>query len=167
MASSSNPKAIRSPSPTGSVRSTNYTPSTGTTTVFDNNKAKDDLRVDAFRGDRAKVGMFIAQLSAVFTLKQGAYPRNADKVLYAALHMKDSAFHWIEPLMMDHLTSPEDQKSQETKDVFSSFGISSPASSRSSGCQVRNWLLRNGSINSNKRDPRHSTSHCSNDSSPR
>ena len=122
MASSSNPKAIRSPSPTGSVRSTNFTPSSSSAPMYDNNK-KDDLRVEPFRGDRAKLGMFIAQLAAVFSLKRGAYPTHADKALYAALHMKDSAFHWIEPLMMDHLTSREDQKSQETKDVFSNFEV--------------------------------------------
>jgi hypothetical protein len=122
MASSS--KNIRSPSPTGSVRSSaqNPTPSSyGTTSVVRDDK--DGLRVEAYHGDRAGLGRFIAQLTAFFKLKHHTYPRHEDKVLYAALNMKSSAFNWIEPIMMDHMTSPEGQKDEETKEIFSSFPV--------------------------------------------
>ncbi|KIW11736.1 hypothetical protein PV08_09008 [Exophiala spinifera] len=46
-----------------------------------------------------------------------------DRVLYAALNMKGPAFHWFEPIVMDHLTSPEALKDDETKEIFASFNV--------------------------------------------
>jgi hypothetical protein len=91
----SSKQTVRSPSPTGSVRSSApYPGGSGSigAGIYDN-RGKDDLKVEHFYGDRAKLGMFLVQLKAVFTLQRGKYTTHTDRVLYAGLHMKGSAFH--------------------------------------------------------------------------
>jgi hypothetical protein len=97
---SSSKAPIRSPSPTGSVRST-APAGIGTSAYGDK---KDGLKVEYFYGDRAKLGMFLVQLQAMFTLKPGDFNTHPSRVLYATIHMRGSAFHWIELLMKDYLT---------------------------------------------------------------
>ncbi len=114
---SSNPKSVRSPSPTGSVRSAAQA---GVGASAYNDK-KDGLKVEYFYGDRAKLGMFLVQLQAVFALRPTDFNTHPSRVLYAAMHMRGSAFHWIEPLMKDYLTYASGQWEDETREIFGKY----------------------------------------------
>ena len=57
----------------------------------------------------------------MFALRPNDYNTYPARVLYAAIHMRGSAFHWIEPLMKDYLTYSQDQWEDETKRVFSKY----------------------------------------------
>ncbi len=64
-------KLVRSPSPTGSVRSSTPNPTLGTSgysTLSFNGDKKDDLKVEYYYGDKAKLGIFLVQLKTVFVL---------------------------------------------------------------------------------------------------
>ena len=115
---SSSKAPVRSPSPTGSVRSA-APPTSINASAF--GEKKDGLKVELFYGDRAKLGMFLVQLQAVFALRPNDYNSHPARVLYAAMHMRGSAFHWIEPLMKDYLTYSQDQWEDETKRVFGKY----------------------------------------------
>ena len=53
---------------------------------------KDELKVDSFHGNRTKLRAFLLQLKMVFALKPNRYLTEADKVLFATIYLKDSAF---------------------------------------------------------------------------
>ena len=102
MASSSNPKSP-------DIKMTHHNNASVTSVaapVADRNK--DDLKVEYFHGDTAKLGMFLVQLKAVFTLQKAKYNTHAERVMFAGLHMRGSAFSWFEPIMTDQLTSYPD-----------------------------------------------------------
>jgi hypothetical protein len=103
---SSSKAPIRSPSPTGSVRST-APPASLNATAF--REKKDGLKIELFYGDRAKLGMFLVQLQAVFTLRPNDYSTHPTRVLYTAMYIRGSTFHWIEPLIKDYLTYNQGQ----------------------------------------------------------
>lgn len=108
---------VRSPSPARSVRSTAPT-NVGAGTY---NDKKEGLKVEYFYGDRAKLGMFLVQLQAMFTLKPADFTTHPSRVLYAAMHMRGSAFHWVEPLMKDYLTYDQGQWEAETREIFGKY----------------------------------------------
>ena len=121
-----NPKSIRSPSPTGSVRSSapsRPTPSTTVsrpqTSVTVHDEKKDAVKVDLFYGDRAKLSAFLIQLKLVYKLNPIKYEQDEDKVMFAALHLKGPAFAWFEPTLKDWVGEgpPED----DTERCFAKF----------------------------------------------
>ena len=110
----------KSPEPRITHHGNMSTTSMGGSTAF-NDASKSDLKVEYYYGDKAKLGMFLVQLKAVFKLQPGKYTNHADRVMYAGLHMRGSAFNWFEPIMTDQLTSHPDQRDDETKEIFEKF----------------------------------------------
>ncbi|KIW12765.1 hypothetical protein PV08_07952 [Exophiala spinifera] len=111
---SSSKAPIRSLSPIGSVRSAAPgAPTPGpTSTVISSygnysNHGKDNTKVDVFYGSREKLRLFVTQLIATFKLNRTRYVTHEDKVLFAGLYIRGSAFYWFEPIMMDYMTSPK------------------------------------------------------------
>jgi hypothetical protein len=88
----------------------------------DDGASKDNIRVEHFYGDKAKLKMFLTQLKAVFKLYPKKYPGAADKVLFAALNLKGSAFAWFEPTLNDYLeASSESGMDKDTRAIFHTF----------------------------------------------
>ena len=108
----------RSKSPTGSVGSTRGGSSDQYSSQFVD-KLKDDLRIEHYYGERAKLRFFLTQLKAAFKLQPQKYPDARSKVLYSAMQLRGSAFAWFEPTMTDYLES--ETKEQETVLIFGSF----------------------------------------------
>jgi hypothetical protein len=90
---------------------------------MDASKMKDDLKVEYFYGERSKLGMYLIQLKAVFTLQRAKYNTHPDRVLFAGLQLRGSAFEWFEPIMGDYLGSATGQRNEETNAIFGNFAV--------------------------------------------
>jgi Retrotransposon gag protein/Zinc knuckle len=126
MTTNSRPK-----SPTDQVterfRSLNIASNNASTTSLNNmtsdtSDKKDELKVDSFHGNRTKLRAFLLQLKMVFALRPNRYPMEADKVLFATMHLKDSAFAWFEPIATDYLECKREDQERETREIFANFG---------------------------------------------
>ena len=114
---------IRSPSPTGSTRSSApRTTPRSTELRYDNDTddKKDSVKVDHFHGHRDKLSAFLIQLKMVFKLKPTKYANNEDKVMFAAMHLKGPAFSWFEPTMKDWVDN-SGTPDRDTQLCFSRF----------------------------------------------
>ena len=84
--------------------------------------SKDDLKIEAFTGNRAKLGRFLLQLKTVFRLRPQNYPDPKAKVLFASMQLKEGAYEWFEPILKDYLDHASDaEREQDTVNVFSSW----------------------------------------------
>ena len=111
----------KSPEPRITQHGNMSTTSVGGGTQAFNDTNKSDLKVEYYHGDKYKLGMFLVQLKAVFKLQPTKYTTHAERVMYAGLHLRGSAFNWFEPIMTDQLTSHPDQRDDETKIIFAKF----------------------------------------------
>jgi hypothetical protein len=53
---------------------------------------KDALKVDLYYRDRNKLSAFLIQLKLIFKLNPTKFDTGSSKVIYAAIHLKGSAF---------------------------------------------------------------------------
>jgi hypothetical protein len=118
---------VRSPSPSGSVAGRHRPQPQPSTAVgpadFPFQSAeKDDLKIEKFTGERAKLGYYLLQLKTVFRLRPQKYPNSVSKVLFASMHLKGAAYEWFEPTLKDYLeTNDAANREQETTNIFGSF----------------------------------------------
>jgi hypothetical protein len=80
---------------------------------------KDDVKVEPFYGDRAKLAPFLIALKVVFRLNPARYQTGATQVMYAAMQLKGPAEAWFRPILSDYVESgtPDD----DTKACFRNF----------------------------------------------
>lgn len=83
---------------------------------------KEDIKIEAFDGDRSKLRQFLIKLKLVFKHYPEKYSSNTSKVTYASLHLKGSAFAWFEPYLTDYLEKGSEAR-ETTKEVFINFSI--------------------------------------------
>ena len=119
----------RSPSPTGSttgsitgklsklsLSNTNAPTRTNmSSTTHEYKSVKDEIKIDFFYGDRAKLRPFLVQLGMAFRLQSGKFPDSPTKVLFASTHLRGNAFAWFEPYISDYLAG---SKRDKTKAMF-------------------------------------------------
>jgi hypothetical protein len=106
--------SVRARSPTGSVQGGPSARSTSST-----EHTKDGIKVEAFEGNRSKLGFFLTQLKAVFKLYPSKYPRPQDQVLFAAMQLRGAAFSWFQPTVDDWLESETPESN--TREMFRLF----------------------------------------------
>jgi hypothetical protein len=83
---------------------------------------KDDLKIEKFTGERAKLGYYLLQLKTVFRLRPQKYPNALSKVLFTSMHLKGAAYEWFEPTLKDFLeTNDPSNREQDTVNIFGSF----------------------------------------------
>lgn len=92
------------------------TPYSGGTIAFG---SKDDVKVEAFYGDRAKLVPFLTQLKVVFKLNPVKYKEAKTQVLYAAMQLKGAAQSWFQPMLSDYVESETPDK--DTQACFRNF----------------------------------------------
>jgi len=78
---------------------------------------KDDVKVEYFYGDRAKLDTFLMQLKVVFKLNPVKYQKAATQVLFASMHLKGAAQDWFQPILKEYI-----ETSDPDKDVKMMFG---------------------------------------------
>ena len=117
--------SVRSPSPARSVAegARQAVRQVARSTDFPAEAAsKDDLKIEAFTGNRAKLGRFLLQLKTVFRLRPQNYPDPKAKVLFASMQLKEGAYEWFEPILKDYLDhASEAEREQDTVNIFSSW----------------------------------------------
>ena len=115
-------KSVRSPSPTGSVRSTTHAPGSsgsGFGSLSSGGGGKDEVKVDYFTGKHEHLNAFLIQLKLVFKLNPSKYATGPSKVIFAAMHLKGNAFKWFEPTMKNYVDS--DTPDKDTMACFGHF----------------------------------------------
>ena len=121
----------RSPSPVGSttgslsgklaklsISNTNMSTSGRPTTSHDEVKLKDDVRVEFFHGERAKLRAYLMQVKLVHALNPSKYSSESNKVMIAATYLRGDAQSWFEPYFSKQLDGDDDP---ETIRIFKSF----------------------------------------------
>ena len=121
----------RSPSPIGStteslsgklarlsISNTNMSTSGRPATSHDEAKLKDDVHVEFFHGEWARLRAYLIQVKLVHSLNPGKYSTKANKVMIAATYLRGDAQSWFKPYFSKHLDSDDDPK---TIKIFKSF----------------------------------------------
>src|SRR5271163_2560891 len=112
--------SVRSQSPSGSL-----TGKFARLTMSDHppacEKHKNDIKVDYFYGDKAKLRAFLVQLKLAYALNPEKYPDSRTKVLLAAAYLRGSAFAWFEPFVSDYLEHAEEDREPDTKAMFKKY----------------------------------------------
>ena len=122
---------LRSPSPvrstTGfllgklvrlSISNTNMFSSSRLAISYDKVKLKDDICVEFFYRERARLRVYLMQVKLVHSLNLGKYFTEANKVIIAATYLRGDAQSWFEPYFSKHLDGDDDSK---TIKIFKSF----------------------------------------------
>ncbi|KAK5312836.1 hypothetical protein LTR93_011184 [Exophiala xenobiotica] len=83
--------------------------------------------IQVFHVGLGSMGIIVRRVTSKWSTSKGIGPSSYNThtygVLYAGLHMNGSAFHWFEPVMVDHLTTHSDQQDEETKAIFGNFNV--------------------------------------------
>jgi hypothetical protein len=87
-------------------------------TSHDEVKLKNDVRIEFFHGERAKLRAYLMQVKLVHALDPSKYASEVNKVLIAATYLRGDAQSWFEPYFTKHL---EGSKDPETKEIFADF----------------------------------------------
>jgi hypothetical protein len=117
--------SARAPSPSGSTAGRRGPSAAQQQMQVDypsNAAEKDDLKIEKFTGERAKLGYYLLQLKTVFRLRPQKYGSATSKVLFASMHLKGAAYEWFEPTLRDYLeTNDVENREQNTVNIFGSF----------------------------------------------
>jgi hypothetical protein len=84
-------------------------------------KHKNDLKIDYFHRNRAKLRAFLVQLKLAFAMNKEKYTDQPSKVLLAAAYLRGSAFAWFEPYASDYLENVDADREIDIKLIFSKF----------------------------------------------
>ena len=88
------------------------------TTSHDEVKLKDDVRVEFFHGERAKLRAYLMQVKLVHALNPSKYSSESNKVMIAATYLRGDAQSWFKPYFSKQLDRDDDPK---TTKIFKSF----------------------------------------------
>jgi Retrotransposon gag protein/Zinc knuckle/WCCH motif len=90
----------------------------GKATESNESKLKNDIRVEFFHGERAKLRAYLMQVKLVHALDPSKYASETNKVLLAATYLRGDAQSWFEPYFSKFLDGDDDE---EAKRTFSKF----------------------------------------------
>ena len=85
---------------------------------YDEVKLKDDIRVEFFYGERAKLRAYLIQVKLVHSLNLEKYSTEANKVMIAATYLRGDTQSWFKPYFSKYLDGDDDP---ETVKIFKSF----------------------------------------------
>ena len=93
--------------------------STSGRTESNDTKLKDDVRVEYYHGEKAKLRPYLMQIKLVHALNPPKYSGSeSNKVMIAATYLRGDAQAWFEPYFTKFLDQEDDE---ETKKTFKSF----------------------------------------------
>ena len=101
-----------------SISNTNMSSSSRPATSHDEVKLKDNIRVEFFYGEQARLRAYLIQIKLVHSLNLEKYSTKANKVIIAATYLRGDAQFWFEPYFSKHLDGDDDS---ETVKIFKSF----------------------------------------------
>ena len=101
-----------------SIFNTNMSSSSRLATSYDEVKLKDNIRVEFFYGERARLRAYLMQVKLIYSLNLGKYFTKANKVMIAIIYLRGDAQFWFEPYFSKHLDGDDDPK---TVKIFKSF----------------------------------------------
>ena len=101
-----------------SISNTNMSSSSRPATSHDEIKLKDNIWVEFFHGERARLRAYLIQVKLVYSLNLGKYFTEANKVIIAATYLREDTQSWFEPYFSKHLDGDDDS---ETIKIFKSF----------------------------------------------
>ena len=87
-------------------------------TSHDEIKLKDNIRVEFFHGERARLKAYLIQVKLVYSLNLEKYSTEANKVIIATTYLRGDAQFWFKPYFSKHLDGDDDSK---TVKIFKSF----------------------------------------------
>ena len=101
-----------------SISNTNIFSSSRPATSYDEVKLKDDIRVEFFYRERARLRAYLIQVKLIHSLNLGKYSTKANKVIITIIYLRGDMQFWFESYFSKHLDKDDDF---ETVKIFKSF----------------------------------------------
>ena len=87
-------------------------------TSYNEVKLKDDIRVEFFYRERARLRAYLIQVKLVYSLNSEKYFTEANKIIIVATYFRGDTQSWFEPYFSKHLDRDDNL---ETIKIFKSF----------------------------------------------